>query len=221
MILDFETTLQYMPLIFNGIKVTLLFTFFSMISGFVLGTLLTLVKVSGKKIPKMIADGYTSVFRGTPLLVQLFLVYYATPQLTGYSITALEAAVLTFGLNASAYISEIMRGGIMSVDKGQREAAMSLGIPYKLMMSKIVFPQALRMFLPSLVNEAIGLLKNSSLVAMIGVTDIMRGAQMMQNITYRAFEPYLIAAATYYVLVAILTVIANNLERRVRKSDQN
>jgi len=219
MILDFSTTAKYMPLIFNGIKITLLFTFFSMIAGFILGTLLTLIKVSGKKIPKMMADAYTSVFRGTPLLVQLFLIYYATPQLTGYSITALEASVLTFGLNASAYISEIMRGGILSVDVGQREAAMSLGVPYNMMMSKIIFPQALRMFLPSLVNEAIGLLKNSSLVAMIGVTDVMRGAQMMQNITYRAFEPYLLAAATYYVLVAILTVFADRLERRVRRSD--
>lgn len=219
MILDFKTTAQYMPLIFNGIKVTLLFTFFSMIAGFILGTLVTLVKVSGKKIPKMLADFYTSIFRGTPLLVQLFLIYYATPQLIGYSITALEASVLTFGLNASAYISEIMRGGIMAVDKGQREAAMSLGVPYNLMMAKIVFPQALRMILPSLVNEAIGLLKNSSLVAMIGVTDVMRGAQMMQNITYRAFEPYLLAAATYYILVLILSIFADRLERRVTRSD--
>ena len=219
MILDFRTVAEYIPLIINGIWVTLLFTFFSMIAGFVLGTLLTLIKVSGKKIPVVLANAYTSIFRGTPLLVQLFLIYYATPQVTGYSITALEAAVLTFGLNAAAYISEIMRGGIMSVDKGQREAAMSLGVPYKLMMSKIVFPQALRMILPSLVNEAIGLLKSSSLVAMIGVTDVMRGAQMIQNITYRAFEPYLLAAATYYVLVMILTLFANRLERRVRRSD--
>lgn len=221
MILDFRTTSEYVPLIINGIWVTLLFTFFSMIAGFVLGTLLTLVKVSGKKIPVSLANAYTSVFRGTPLLVQLFLIYYATPQVTGYSITALEAAVLTFGLNAAAYISEIMRGGIMSVDKGQREAAMSLGVPYKLMMQKIVFPQALKMILPSLVNEAIGLLKSSSLVAMIGVTDIMRGAQMIQNITYRAFEPYLLAAATYYVLVMVLTLFANRLERWVRRSDQS
>ncbi len=219
MILDFKTVAKYIPLIINGIWVTLLFTFFSMIAGFVLGTLLTLIKVSGKKIPVVLANVYTSIFRGTPLLVQLFLIYYATPQVTGYSITALQAAVLTFGLNAAAYISEIMRGGIMSVDKGQREAAMSLGVPYKLMMSKIVFPQALRMILPSLVNEAIGLLKSSSLVAMIGVTDVMRGAQMIQNITYRAFEPYLLAAATYYVLVMILTLFANRLERRVRRSD--
>lgn len=219
MILDFKTTAEYMPLIFNGIKVTLFFTFFSMIAGFILGTLITLVKVSGKKIPKLIADFYTSIFRGTPLLVQLFLIYYATPQLTGYSITAFEASVLAFGLNASAYISEIMRGGIMAVDKGQREAAMSLGVPYNLMMARIVFPQALRMILPSLVNEAIGLLKNSSLVAMIGVTDIMRGAQMMQNITYRAFEPYLLAAATYYILVLILSLFADRLERRVTRSD--
>lgn len=220
MVLDFRTTAEYVPLIINGIKVTLLFTFFSMIVGFFLGTLLTLVKVSGKKIPIAFANMYTSVFRGTPLLVQLFLIYYATPQLIGYSITSLQAAVLTFGLNSAAYISEIMRGGVMAVDKGQKEAAMSLGVPYKLTMQKIVFPQALKMILPSLVNEAIGLLKNSSLVAMIGVTDIMRGAQMIQNITYRAFEPFLLAAITYYILVMLLTLVADRLERWVRRSDQ-
>lgn len=217
--LDFRTTAEYMPLIINGIWVTLLFTVFSLIAGFLLGIILTFIKVSGKKIPIMFANFYTSVFRGTPLLVQLFLIYYATPQVTGYSITALEASVLTFGLNSAAYISEIMRGGILAVDKGQREAAMSLAVPYRTMMARIVFPQALKMILPALVNEAIGILKNSSLVAMIGVTDIMRGAQMIQNITYRAFEPYLLCAVTYYVLVMILTMIADRLERWVRKDD--
>lgn len=217
--LDFRTTAEYMPLIINGIWITLLFTFFSLIAGFLLGIVLTLIKVSGKKLPIMLANFYTSVFRGTPLLVQLFLIYYATPQVTGYSITALEASVLAFGLNSAAYISEIMRGGIMAVDKGQREAAMSLAVPYRMMMYRIVFPQALKMILPALVNEAIGILKNSSLVAMIGVTDIMRGAQMIQNTTYRAFEPYILCAVTYYVLVMILTMIADRLERWVRKND--
>ncbi len=217
--LDFKTTAEYMPLIINGIGVTLLFTVFSLIAGFVLGMLITLVKVSNKRIPIMLANAYTSIFRGTPLLVQLFLIYYATPQITNWNITALEASVLTFGLNSAAYISEIMRGGILSVDKGQREAAMSLAVPYRMMMARIVFPQALKMVLPALVNEAIGMLKNSSMVAMIGVTDIMRGAQMMQNITYRAFEPYLLCGVVYYVLVAVLTIISDRLERWVRRDD--
>lgn len=217
--LDFRSTSEYMPLLFNGIWVTLLFTFFSLIAGFVLGMLITLVKVSSKRIPIILANVYTSIFRGTPLLVQLFLIYYATPQIIGYSITALEASVLTFGLNSSAYISEIMRGGIMSVDKGQREAAMSLAIPYRTMMARIIFPQAFKMVLPALVNEAIGILKNSSMVAMIGVTDIMRGAQMMQNATYRAFEPYLLCGIMYYILVAILAAVSDRLERWVRKDD--
>jgi polar amino acid transport system permease protein/polar amino acid transport system substrate-binding protein len=217
--LHFSDMGQYLPLIFNGILVTLKFTALSSIFGFIWGTILALIKVSRIKPLEIFAKIYTSIFRGTPLLVQLFLVYFATPQLTGYSITALQSAVLTFGLNSGAYISEILRGGIMSIDKGQREAAMSLGIPYRQMMFDIVIPQALKHVLPGLVNESIALLKESSLVAMIGVTDVLRGAQMIQNATYRAFEPYMLAAVAYYVLVMILTMIASKLERRVRRSD--
>ncbi|MCR4436042.1 MAG: amino acid ABC transporter permease [Clostridiales bacterium] len=210
---------QYLPVIFNGISVTLKFTLFSTLAGFLWGTVLALIKVSRVKPLEWFARIYTSIFRGTPLLVQLFLVYFATPQLTGYSITSLQASILTFGLNSAAYISEALRGGIVSVDRGQYEAAMALGVPYRQMMFDIIFPQALKHVLPALVNESIALLKESSLVAMIGVTDILRGAQMIQNITYRAFEPLIIAAAIYYVLVMILTMLANRLERWVRRSD--
>lgn len=217
--LHFSEMGQYLPLIFNGILVTLKFTALSTIFGFIWGTILALIKVSRIKPLEIFARIYTSIFRGTPLLVQLFLVYFATPQLTGYSISALEAAVLTFGLNSGAYISEILRGGIMSIDKGQREAAMSLGVPYRQMMFDIIIPQALKHVLPGLVNESIALLKESSLVAMIGVTDVLRGAQMIQSATYKAFEPYMMAAVAYYVLVMILTMIASRLERRVRRGD--
>jgi His/Glu/Gln/Arg/opine family amino acid ABC transporter permease subunit len=217
--LHFEQVVSNIPLLVSGILVTLKFTILSTIAGFVWGTILALIKVSRIKPLAWFGIAYTSIFRGTPLLVQLFLVYFATPQIIGYSIPELQAAVITFGLNSAAYVSEILRGGILAVDKGQREAAMALGVPYNRMMFDIVIPQALKHILPALVNESIALLKDSSLVATIGVMDVLRGAQVIQNVTYLAFEPYIVAAAIYYVLVMILTGFARQLERRVRQSD--
>lgn len=218
---NFGRVAKYSDYFTKGILVTLKFTGLSVLAGFLLGIILALIKVSNLRVLKWIARFYTSIFRGTPLLVQLFLVYFATPQLTGYKIPTLSAAVITFGLNSAAYISEILRGGIQSVDKGQQEAAMALGIPYSKMMPDIIIPQAVKTVLPGLVNETIALLKESSLVSTIGVVDMMRGGQMVMNTTYLAFEPFIIVAAIYYVMVMILTGFANLLERRLNRSDNN
>lgn len=158
----------------KAVALTLEFTILSTILGFLLGIVLSLVKISKLKVLPKAADIYTSIFRGTPLLVQLMLIYYATPQLFNFQITALQAGVLTFGLNSAAYISESIRGGILSVDKGQWEAAMALGIPKARFLVSIIFPQAFKNTLPSLVNESIALLKDSSMVSIIGVADTMR-----------------------------------------------
>ena len=181
--------------------------------------MLSLIKISKVKPLVWFAQFYTSIFRGTPLLVQLMLIYYATPQLLNYQITALQAGVLTFGLNSAAYISESIRGGILSVDKGQWEAAMSLGVPKHRLMIDIVFPQAFKNTLPSLVNESIALLKDSSMVSIIGVADTMRWASLIQAKTFRAFEAFIVAAVVYYILVMALTTLGRYLERRVRVSD--
>ncbi|TCZ78743.1 amino acid ABC transporter permease [Paenibacillus albiflavus] len=217
--LHFDQIIDSLPILFDGIWVTLTFTLLSAVIGFIWGTVLSLIRISTIKPLVWFAMAYTSIFRGTPLLVQLFLIFFATPQLTGYSISPLEAGVLTFGLNSAAYIAEIIRGGILAVDKGQREAAVSLGIPYRKMMFSIILPQAFKTILPALVNESIALIKESSLVATIGVMDILRGAQVIQNATFLSFEPYIIAAAIYYVIVMILTTLARLLERRMRRSD--
>ena len=193
----------------------------SVIMGSICGTVLALLKVSRLGPLSWFATAYTSVFRGTPLMVQLFLVYFATPQLFDYQIPAFNAVVLTFGLNSAAYVSEILRGGIQSIDVGQREAAMALGVPYRAMMFDIVIPQALRTVLPSLVNELIALLKDTSIVATIGMLDMMRAAQTAMNSTYLAFEPFIVVAGMYYVLVMIFTAVASRLERRLHKSDRN
>lgn len=219
--LNFAKIADYMPMYINGIQVTLKFTGLSLLFGFILGVLLAVGKVSNIKILNLFGTVYTSIFRGIPLLVQIFMVYFATPQLFGWQITALQAGVITFAFNSSAYISESLRGGIMGVDKGQREAAMALGVSYKSMMIDIVMPQALKHVLPALVNESINLLKESALVSTIGVVDTMRTSQLIMNKTYIAFEPLLISASIYYVFVMILTGISTLLERRLRRSDRD
>lgn len=217
--LDFSVLSSYMPLLGRAIFITLQFTFLSTIFGFILGTILSLIKISKVKPLVWLAQFYTSIFRGTPLLVQLMLIYYATPQLFDYKITALQAGVLTFSLNSAAYISESIRGGILSVDKGQWEAAMSLGVSKVHMLKDIIFPQALKNTAPSLINESIALLKDSSMVSIIGVADTMRWASLIQAKTFRAFEAFIVVAVIYYVLVMALTFVGNQLERRARAGD--
>lgn len=218
-ILDFNVLDGYMGYLLEGVFVTLLFTFVSALFGFVWGSILSLFKLSSMKPLQWFATVYTSIFRGTPLLLQLLIFYFATPQLTGYDISALMAAGLAFGLNSAAYLSETIRGGILAVDKGQREAAMALGIPYRTMMVSIIFPQAIKNILPALVNECVALVKESSLVSVIGVADLMRRANVVQADTARAFEPLLFVAVIYYALVLVLTSLARLLERRMRRSD--
>lgn len=217
--LDFTRILPDLPFILSGVPQTLLFTFSSVFFGLLLGTLLSLFKISGIKPLYWFAVAYTSVFRGTPLLLQLSLVYFATPQLTGYDISALQAGVLTFSLNSAAYMSETIRAGIQAVDKGQTEAALTLGVPYPQLMWDIVLPQALKNILPALVNETISLLKDSSLVSTIGVVEILRSAQIVGANKYIYFEPLLLAGLIYYILVMGLTYTASILEKRLRRSE--
>jgi arginine/lysine/histidine transporter system substrate-binding protein len=216
---SFTQIIPSIPFILRGIAVTLKFTAISTILGLIWGTLLALFKIS--QVPPLVwfARIYTSVFRGTPMLLQIAIVYYATPQLTGYNISALLAGVMTFTLNSGAYISETIRAGILAVDKGQQEAALCLGIPYPQMMLDLILPQALKNILPALVNETIALLKNSSLVATIGVTDLFRRAQIVGAEKYLYFEPLLFAGAIYYIMVAILTWSGHLLERRLQRSN--
>ncbi|HLO49860.1 MAG TPA: ABC transporter substrate-binding protein/permease [Kamptonema sp.] len=216
--LDFGKILPNLPFILGGIWVTLTFTLLSAFLGFLWGMVLSLFKISSIKPLYWFANGYTSIFRGTPLILQLTLVYFATPQLTGYNISALQAGVITFFLNSGAYISETIRAGIQAVDKGQKEAAESLGVPYKLMMADIILPQALKNILPALVNESIALLKDSALVSVIGVEDLLRRATIVGAEKYIYFEPLIFVGVIYYLMVLSLTWGANVLERRLQTS---
>jgi arginine/lysine/histidine transport system permease protein len=217
--LDFERILPSIPYIMEGIPITLQVVAVAAILGFVLGIVLSLMKISKIKPLNWLADFYTSIFRGTPLVLQLMLIYFGSPQLFGIQIDAFEAAFLSFGLNSAAYISEIIRGGINAVDKGQQEAALALGVPYSSMMLNIILPQAFKNILPSLMNELITLTKESAIVTTIGLADIMRRAYIVGGETYKFFEPILIAGIIYYVMVMILTLLGKVVERRMRRSD--
>lgn len=213
----FDLLQPYIPMFASGLATTLEVTAASLVLAFVLGFAIAVLKVVPCRPLRAALDFYTSIFRGVPLIVLLFLAYFATPQLTGYKISMLAAGILTLGLNGSATVSETVRGGIEGVDRGQYDAARSIGLGYVPMMRLVVIPQALRSVAPALVNEVITVLKSSSLVATIGLMDMMRAAQSVQALTYRAFEPFLVAAVAYYAIVMTLTAVSTRLERRLRR----
>jgi His/Glu/Gln/Arg/opine family amino acid ABC transporter permease subunit len=217
--LHFDQIIPSIPFLLGGALVTLKYVGLSMFFGSLLGCFLAFIKLSHMRILRIIANAYTSVFRGTPLLVQLSIIYFATPQLTGYDITAFQAGLLAFSLNSAAYVSEIIRAGIQAVDKGQFEAAQSLGISSLLAMKDIILPQAIKNILPALVNEAIDLLKESALVSVIGEMDLLRRANIVSAEKFIYFEPLLFIAAIYYILVMMLTQVAWLLEKRLKRSD--
>ena len=189
------------------------------ILGFILGIILSLFKISSFKILGWIADVYTSIFRGTPLILQLMLIYYGSPQLIGYQIEPYTAAILSFALNSGAYVSEIIRAGILAIDKGQQEAAMALGSSIWENDVGYYSPSSLKNILPALMNEFITLTKESAIVTSIGVMDIMRRSYQVGAENYSFFEPLLIAGFIYYLMVMTLTFLGKALERRMRRSD--
>ena len=218
--MNFSVVEPYASMFWGGLAVTLEVTGVALVLAFALGAFIAVLKVLPCRPLRLVLDFYTSIFRGIPLIVLLFIAYFATPQLTGYKISMFAASVLTLGLNGSATVSETLRGGIEGIDRGQYDASRALGLPYVTMMTRIIIPQALRSVAPALVNEVITVLKSSSLVATIGLMDMMRAAQSVQALTYRAFEPFIIVAVIYYVIVMCLTAVAACLERRLREPQQ-
>ena len=216
--MDFSVVVPYESLFWSGLLVTLEVTGAALVLAFALGAVIAVLKVLPCRPLRAVLDFYTSIFRGVPLIVLLFIAYVATPQLTGYKISMFTASVLTLGLNGSATVSETLRGGIEGVDRGQYDAARALGLSYTTMMARIIIPQALRSVVPALMNEVITVLKSSSLVATIGLMDMMRAAQSVQALTYRAFEPFLVVAVVYYLIVMALVAVGKRLERRLRES---
>ena len=218
--LDFSIIPQYLGYLWTAAGITVKVTLLALFFGFILAVPLAFMKLSKSKVLRFITSFYTSVFRGVPLLVQLMIVYFGIPQLTGNNLTPLTASTIALSLNSAAYLSETLRGGIMAVDYGQREAALALGVSQPAVMIDIVMPLALKSVLPGLVNEMINLLKNTSLVSCISLVDLLRAAQLIISRSYRAFEPLIVVAVIYYILVEILDIVSKRLERWVTKSDK-
>jgi His/Glu/Gln/Arg/opine family amino acid ABC transporter permease subunit len=215
MTLHFDVIWPSLPFILAGVGVTIKFTLVSLLCGLPLGILLALAKISHRNFFRWVAEVYTSVFRGTPLLVQLFIIYFGVPPIIGYSFSAFEAGVITFSLNSAAYSSEIIRAGIQAIDRGQWDAAHVLGLSYGTTLTTVILPQAIRNILPALVNEIVDLLKESALVSTIGEADLLRRSQIVASEKYLFFEPLLIAAVGYYIMVMVVSLFAKLLERKL------
>ena len=217
--MDFVSMAKYTPLFIKGLKVTVQISFVAVFIGVIVGLMMALLRLSSIKVLTWIAYIYIQIIRGTPVLVQLFIIYYATYPLFGFNIPPYIAAIVTFGLNSSAYVAEIIRAGIQAVDYGQMEAGRSLGMTHGMVMRYIVIPQAIKNILPALGNEFIVLLKETSVVSIIGTSDLVRQADVIKAATYSSFEPYIIIAIIYIILVLGLSSVMDRVERRLKRSD--
>lgn len=211
--------------ILKGLGNTLVITLFATLIGIALGILVAVIKVlamNNKKLKPLetICNGYLTFFRGTPIVVQLLLWYFVLLPVLLPSLSETATAIIAFGINSGAYVAEIVRAGIMGVDKGQTEAGRSLGLNAAQTMRYIVFPQAFKNMLPALCNEFIALLKETSVVGYIGMQDLTKAGAVIRSQTYDAFPPLIIVAVIYLVLVILLTKALGRVERRLRESEQ-
>lgn len=207
----------------HGLGTTLLITLFAVILGMVLGFLIAIVRSTHDKTGKLgflnvLARIYLTIIRGTPVVVQLLIIYFVI--FASVNVGKTFVAVLAFGLNSAAYVAEIVRSGIMSIDNGQFEAGASLGMNYPKTMISIILPQAFKNILPALANECIVLLKETSVAGYIALTDLTKGGDIIRSQTYEAFLPLIAVAVIYLVMVMILSSLVSKLERRLVKSDR-
>ena len=205
------------PALMKGLGLTLLATALSLLFALVLGIVFGFFKVGENKILRGVATVYVAIFRGTPLLVQAFFFYFGLPQMTGMPIDVLTAGVLTLSLNAGAYMTEIVRGGIQSVDPGQLEASRSLGLSYVTSMRRVIVPQAIKIMTPSFINQFVITLKDTSLLAVIGFAELTYAGQQIYASNFRTGETLLIVGAIYFIVITLLTQLSNVLDRKFNK----
>ena len=209
----------------EGLQNTLLIAITGLIVGIVIGTLIATVRVipKYKRLPRIlngICSFYVGLFRGTPIVVQLLVFYYVLLPLLGIRITGVQVSMLVFGLNSGAYISEIMRSGIQSVDPGQLEAGRAVGLSFATSMIDIVIPQAVKNILPTLGNEFISLIKETSVVSFVGAADLYVAFSFIGSNSYEFMVPYLVMAAIYIALVVVISMMVKLMERSLKKSDR-
>lgn len=218
---DFSLIWNSLPLLLAGAGVTIEITAIAVGLGFVLGLITSVCRLSSVKILRGIAICYVNIIRGTPMLVQIFLIYFALPMVIGERINPFVAAVAACSINSGAYVSEIFRAGIQSVDKGQMEAGRSLGLSWMQTMQYIILPQAFKHVIPPLGNEFISMTKETSLVSVIGFEELTRRGQLIIAKTYGSFEIWLTVAAIYLVMTLSIARLVSYLERRFATDDRN
>ena len=226
--MDFSFLKDYYMFFLDGAKITILLAIFTIFFGAIFGVLLALMRISHNPILKAISAAYIEFIRGTPVMVQLFIVYYGLstigikfPEISilGSNFPDLMAGVTSLSINSAAYVAEIVRAGIQAVDKGQMEAARSLGLNYSMSMKAIVLPQAIKNILPALGNEFIAIIKESSIVSIIGIHELMYNTDTVRGNTFKPFEPLIVTAVVYFVITFTLSTVVKAFERRLKTSD--
>jgi His/Glu/Gln/Arg/opine family amino acid ABC transporter permease subunit len=216
--LDFSFLSEYWPYYTNGAWMTLKLSFFVVLLGTALGVVFALLRISGFWLLRFLASAYIEVIRGTPMLVQIVIIYYGLSEF-GVNLPAFVAGVIALTINSSAYMAEVFRAGIGAIDKGQMEAARSLGLSRGQALRYVVIPQAFRNMLPAIGNEFIIIIKDSSLVSTIGIAEILYNAQVIRGTTFIPLEPLLVAAAIYFVMTFTLSKLLGALERKLNTND--
>ncbi|MEU7859369.1 amino acid ABC transporter permease [Nonomuraea sp. NPDC049141] len=205
------------PDLLTGMMITLLLGVISFILGSILGAAIMLAKISGNRVLSAVATAYVSVFRGTPLLIQIMIIYFGLPQI-GLEIPPIPSAIIAFTLFTAAYLSENFRAGVLSVDKGQWEAAASMAMPYWKTLRRVIFPQAIRIALPPVGSRFIALMKDTSLASAVTVVELTRVAEGIGTSTFRYMDALLIVGLMYWLINTLLQVGQQALERRMRKA---
>lgn len=219
--LDFSIVFKVLPLLLEGAAVTIKITALSVGFGFIIGMLVGVARLAKTRLLKWLAMIYIDFIRGTPLLVQIFLIYFALPMITGTRIDPFIAAITACSINSGAYIAEIFRAGIQSIDKGQIEAGRSLGLNWFQTMRYVVMPQAFKRIIPPLGNEFIAMLKDSSLVSVIGFEELTRRGQLIIAKTYSSFEIWMAVAILYLIMTLTISRLVAYLERRYNVDDRH
>lgn len=224
--MDFSFLSNYSQFFIDGTKITIAISVCTLLLGFIVGVVICLARISRNKVLSFLGRVYIEFLRGTPLLVQIYIIYFGFPTI-GIKFPSLGSipseyisAVVALSINSSAYIAEILRSGIQSIDKGQMEASRSLGLDYSTSMRLVIIPQALKNVLPALANEFIVLVKESSIVSVIGIQDLMYSADIVKGNTYLAFEPLLVAAMIYFILTFTLSKLVGLLEFKLANKSE-
>ncbi|MBV4419219.1 amino acid ABC transporter permease [Clostridium tyrobutyricum] len=212
--MDIDFIKNILPILLKGSVMTVELTVITIIFGSILGILLALLRLSNNLVLKYISSFYAWIFRGTPLLLQLFFFYYGLPFI-GIELTPFTAAIIGLALNCGAYMSEIIRGGIQSIDQGQFEAAKALGFSYTKTMKRIILPQTFKIIIPPVGNEFISILKDTSLVSTIAMVELMRSAQQIYATSFDPISVFLTAAVFYLIMTTVFTTAFGIIERRL------